>query len=812
PGMDGIALFQAARQIDPDLVGIVMTGQATVQTAVDAMKSGALDYVLKPFKLNAILPALARALEVRRLRQENIQLRETVGIYELCNAISFTLDHSTLLNKIVDAALQQCAAEEASVMLPIEDGEKLRVAVVRGSGRGGLLGELASTGDGIAGWVARHREPIALAGEVHDPRFRPIQPRSDIRCSTSLPMMVGGKLVGVLNVNSTSRNRAFSSGQVKALSILANTGAAALESARLHSALLRAEEEYRSIFENASEGIIQSTPDGRVQIANPAAARMLGYDSPQHLIASIHDLGKQVYRRPEDRAEVIRLLAAEGLIRNFEVQLVRKDGGRIWVSLSGRTVRDRDGNPIRYESTIGDITRRKEAEWRSTAEHHVARILALAPSLTEAVNGTLHAIGETLEWDWCAVWRVDPENRVLTCQEVWPPSSHEPNEFEAYCRSAALSRSEELPGRVWSSGQAAWIPDLSPAPGNLRSKLAISAGYRGSAAFPIVGDTNVLGVIEFFSREVRPPDPALQRTLGTVGNQLGQFIERRRIEEERDRFFNLSVDMLCVMGFDGLFHILNPAWETLGWKIEDLAGRSFTEFVHADDLAATAADFKRLVTEEGCTLSFDTRYRCGDKSHKWLAWRAVADASRRVVYASARDTTAQRQAEADLRLRDRAVHAVTQGILISDAQQPNEPIVYATPAFERMTGYSATETLGHNHTFLFGSGTDQAAVSRLHKAIQAGEPHEVEFLNYRKDQTPFWNNLSVAPVRDESGTVTHFVGVLTDVTARRNLEEQFRQSQKMDAIGKLAGGVAHDFNNLLTVISGYSALILERLP
>ena len=81
------------------------------------MKSGALDYILKPFRLSAILPAVARALEVRRLRLENIQLRETVGIYELCNAISFTLDRQVLLNKVVDAAMQQCEAEEASILV-----------------------------------------------------------------------------------------------------------------------------------------------------------------------------------------------------------------------------------------------------------------------------------------------------------------------------------------------------------------------------------------------------------------------------------------------------------------------------------------------------------------------------------------------------------------------------------------------------------------------------------------------------------------------------------------------------------------------
>src|SRR5919201_6559160 len=125
PDMDGIALVRAALDIDPQLVGIIMTGQGTVQTAVEAMKSGALDYILKPFKLQALLPALARAMDVRRLRMENLQLRETVAIYELSNTIAFTPDVNTILQKTVDAAMQQCDADEASILLPTPEGDQL---------------------------------------------------------------------------------------------------------------------------------------------------------------------------------------------------------------------------------------------------------------------------------------------------------------------------------------------------------------------------------------------------------------------------------------------------------------------------------------------------------------------------------------------------------------------------------------------------------------------------------------------------------------------------------------------------------------
>src|SRR6185369_12567942 len=103
PELDGITLIEKALEIDPHLVPIVMTGQGTIQTAVDAMKIGAFDYVLKPFRLATMLPTLTRAINARRLRLENMQLRETIAIYELCQTIAMTLDEQALISKLADA-------------------------------------------------------------------------------------------------------------------------------------------------------------------------------------------------------------------------------------------------------------------------------------------------------------------------------------------------------------------------------------------------------------------------------------------------------------------------------------------------------------------------------------------------------------------------------------------------------------------------------------------------------------------------------------------------------------------------------------
>jgi signal transduction histidine kinase len=175
-------------------------------------------------------------MDVRRLRMENVQLRETTAIYELSLAVSFTLDVSTILNKVADAALEQCQADETSIMPLTEDRKALYVAVACGLDRRHILGTRVPADQGIAGWVARSREPLLLQGQVSDPRFAPVWPRADIRSALSIPVMAGGEALGVLNVNAV-RRRPFTPGDLRSLSILASIAGSALENARLHEAL-----------------------------------------------------------------------------------------------------------------------------------------------------------------------------------------------------------------------------------------------------------------------------------------------------------------------------------------------------------------------------------------------------------------------------------------------------------------------------------------------------------------------------------------------------------------------------------------------
>ncbi len=176
------------------------------------------------------------------------------------------------------------------------------------------------------------------------------------------------------------------------------------------------------------------------------------------------------------------------------------------------------------------------------------------------------------------------------------------------------------------------------------------------------------------------------------------------------------------------------------------------------------------------------------------------------------DVTERRRTEQALRLRDKAMEAISQGIVIMSRQADGTlPISYANPAFERITNYPLDQIVGQTWRKLTGPESEMSEVEAIEKAIIREQPVSVEMRSYRHDGTTFQSSISISPIVDNDGQVSHYVGVYTDVTSIKKLETQFRQSQKMDAIGRLAGGVAHDFNNLLTAIIGYNDINLSMI-
>ena len=150
------------------------------------------------------------------------------------------------------------------------------------------------------------------------------------------------------------------------------------------------------------------------------------------------------------------------------------------------------------------------------------------------------------------------------------------------------------------------------------------------------------------------------------------------------------------------------------------------------------------------------------------------------------EISVRRQAESALKLRNRAIESSVNAIAITDVTRPGHPIEYVNPAFERITGYAAADVIGREAAFLLGAELDQPGMKEIGLAMREQREGHAVLRAYRRDGTPFWNEFFVAPVRDESGTVTHFVEVMNDVTEARNYEEQLAHQAKFDPLTGLA--------------------------
>ncbi len=289
------------------------------------------------------------------------------------------------------------------------------------------------------------------------------------------------------------------------------------------------------------------------------------------------------------------------------------------------------------------------AQRRLTAEHIAARALVESATFGDAAPKILEAICEALGWEFGALWRIDREADLLRCVDTWRASVADFPEFDRVSREMTFTRGVGLPGRVWSTGQPVWIADVIRDPNFPRAPHAARENLHGAFGFPILLRGDVQSVMEFFSREIRQPDEDLLSMLTSVGNQIGLYVDRRRAQEELDRFFALSLDMLCLAGFDGYFKRVNRSWErTLGYSEAELLSRPYIEFIHPDDRDVTKITASRL-SDGHDIMYFENRYLHKDGTVRWLLWTSTPFAQQQIIYASARDVTEQKAAEETMR-------------------------------------------------------------------------------------------------------------------------------------------------------------------
>ncbi len=259
---------------------------------------------------------------------------------------------------------------------------------------------------------------------------------------------------------------------------------------------------------------------------------------------------------------------------------------------------------------------RELAELRLGVQYVITRALAESDRLSEAAPRILQAVCESLGWELGALWRIDREAKALRCVETWHVVGVEVPEFEEESRRQTFTEGVGFPGHVWALKKPAWLTDITSS--NFpRAPFAERAGLHGAFAFPIRLRDEILGVMEFFTRDVREPDEPLLQMMETVGSQIGQFIERKAAEEElrhsEERFRMLAEtasDAIITIDEESRIIFTNRTAENVfGYKIEEMMDSELTmlmpdylRHLHSAGLARYIETGQKHINWEGYEL------------------------------------------------------------------------------------------------------------------------------------------------------------------------------------------------------------------
>jgi len=280
---------------------------------------------------------------------------------------------------------------------------------------------------------------------------------------------------------------------------------------------------HADLMELTGEAIFGWEMEGPIVYWNHGAEKLYGFSRGEAIGRSSHEVFSTLF--PGVDLDLKPILADTGEWSG-EVKHFARDGRQLIVERHVRLVRERSGRALVLESNR-DITGRKQFVQRLSTERAVTLVLAESSTLEEAMGRILQAIGEGLEWELGRFWIVNEKRQIIECLESWHPPA---GNFSGREPTLPFGRGAGLPGKVWATEEPAWVPDVDKDPEFLRGSIAVKESLHGAFAFPIKLHNEVLGVIEFFSLEIREPDEDLLKTVQAMGDEIGQFVERMRAE------------------------------------------------------------------------------------------------------------------------------------------------------------------------------------------------------------------------------------------------------------------------------------------
>ncbi len=545
----------------------------------------------------------------------------------------------------------------------------------------------------------------------------------------------------------------------------------------------------RQILDSAIDyAIIATDLNGLITRWNEGARRVLGWTEAEML-----GQPTDCFFIPEDVAAGLvanEMRAALQAGRNLDERWHQRKGGeRFWASGEITALKDEAGATVGFVKVLRDRTEQQLAD--ETLRASEARLSAIVRATSEVLYS------QSPDWS---------EMRQLTGGGYLADTgTANPHWLADYIPPEEQPR---VKAAIAEAIQTRSVFDLEH-----RVRLADGGvGWTQSRAVPLFGPDGEIS--EWFGAAT---DVTAQREAEVALRRLNETLEQR-VEartRERDRAWRLSQDLLVVAETNGSITAINTVWTALlGWTDQDLVGKAFVEFTHPDDLAATLEAFSSII-ERPLTHPYEYRFRHKDGTYRWFAWTGAFEDGR--VYASGRDVTHDREREAVLRdTQDFARLALSAvggvGVwtydMVSDLFSYDNVIadIYGIAPALGSGGISRLEFLRNVHS------DDRAALNTtMAEGLVNPGDLELEYRIRHPDGRIRWVLSRGHTYHDQFGVAVRRTGVGVETTKQRETEDALRQSQKMEAVGQLTGGLAHDFNNLLTGVTGSLELLQTRI-